>query len=148
MDELNAALKASKLNKQPGPDQVTMELLKWLDKENRQLLLNMINSWWSSAAGPEELFLARVVPIYKKGDTDKASNYRPISLLSSFYKIYMILIRTRIQRAIEDKLCKTQYGFRPSRSTSHALYIIRRIQDFAESKGAQLSLTGLGKGIR
>ena len=34
----------------------------------------------------------------------------------------------------------TQHGFRPERSTSHSIYVIRRIQDFAEAKGTQLSL--------
>ena len=86
------------------------------------------------------MFVARVVPIFKKGETDDAANYRPISLLRSVYKIYMMMIRYRMQQAIEDKLSKTQYGFRPGKSTSDALYVIRRIQDYAESKGARLSL--------
>ena len=140
IEELNAALKFSKNNKQPGPDGVQMELLKWLNLENRQCLLNLINSWWLSKKAPKELFLARVVPIFKKGDTDNAANYRPISLLSSIYKVYMIMIRQRMQNAIESHLSNTQYGFRPQRSTSHAIYVIRRIQDFAEAKGSRLSL--------
>ena len=72
--------------------------------------------------------MTRVVPIYKKGDTDEPSNYRPISLLNSFYKIYMIVIRKRLQTVLEDVLTRTQYGFRPSRSTSHALFLTRRMQ--------------------
>ena len=103
-------------------------------------MLALFNTWWRHKNAPDALFLARVVPIYKKGETDKASNYRPISLLSSFYKIYMVLIRTRIQSAIDHKLCPTQYGFRASRSTSCAIYIIRRIQDYAEMKGAKLNM--------
>ena len=55
-----------------------------------------INGWWTSGTAPEELYYARVASIYKKGDTSKAENYRPFSLLSSMYKIYVILIRTRI----------------------------------------------------
>ena len=89
LDELNEALKRSKNNKQPGPDGIIMELLKWLDKDNRESLLRLFNEWWINKNAPEELLLARVVPIFKKGDSDKASNYRPISLLSSFYKIYI-----------------------------------------------------------
>ena len=63
-------------------------------------------------------------PPLQKGDTDNAANYRPISLLSSLYTVYMIMIR---QRNV----------FRPQRSTSHAIYIyiIHRLQDYAESKG-------------
>ena len=45
-----------------------------------------------------------------------------------------------MQNAIESHLSNTQYGFRPQRSTSHAIYVIRRIQDFAEAKGSRLSL--------
>ena len=45
------------------------------------------------------------------------------------------MIRERINQVLEDKLCKTEYGFRPSRSTSRAIYVIRRLQDFAEMKG-------------
>ena len=140
IEELNWALKVSKNNKQPGPDNIQMELLKWLNDDNRRRLLSLINTWWVTKSADVELFQARVVPIFKKGEADNAANYRPISLLSSVYKIYMIMIRQRMQHAIEDKLSATQYGFRPKRSTSHAIYIIRRLQDYAEVKGTQLSL--------
>ena len=143
IQELCAAIKAAKPNKQPGPDGLTMELIKWLDNANRRVLLSVINSWWNTKTAPSALFMARVVPIFKKGDTDIASNYRPISLLNSFYKIYMVMIRTRMQAATEHLLSKTQYGFRPSKSTSHAIYILRRIQDYSEIKGAKLSIAFL-----
>ena len=79
ISELNDALQAANCNKQPGPDGVIIELLKWLDAPNRDILLQIINSWWSTKTAPEELWLARVAPISKTGDTDVASNYRPIS---------------------------------------------------------------------
>ena len=72
MDELKNALRMAKNNKQPGPDNVIMELLKWLDAQNRESLLDMLNQWWRHKNAPDELFMARVVPIYKKGDTDNA----------------------------------------------------------------------------
>ena len=45
-----------------------------------------------------------------------------------------------MQTSIENNMCATQFGFRPRRSTSHALYVIRRIQDYSEAKGTRLSL--------
>jgi len=95
MTELCTAIKGAKFNKQPGPDGVTMELVKWLDHDNRRTLLNLINTWWESKNAPSALFLARVVPIFKKGDANIAANYRPISLLNNFYKLYMVLIGAR-----------------------------------------------------
>ena len=140
LEELKQVLKSAKNDKQPGPDELIMELLKWLNNENKLRLLDLINGWWRGKNPPEELFSARVVPIYKKGETDNAANYRPISLLSSCYKVYKMLIRVRMQEALEETKCKTQYGFRPKRSTAHAIYVIRRVQDYAELKGAKLSM--------
>ena len=62
--------------------------------------------------GPKRAFCCQGCPALQKGDTDNAANYRPISLLSSLYKIYMMMIRQRMQDAIDDKLSPTQYGFR------------------------------------
>ena len=143
MHELCTAIKGAKSNKQPGPDGMHMELLKWLDNANRLSLLTLINTWWNSKTAPLALFTARVVPIFKKGDTDIAANYRPISLLNSLCKAYMVMIRSRMQTATENVLSSTQYGFRPNKSTSHAIYLLRRIQDFSEVKGANLSMAFL-----
>ena len=45
--------------------------------------------------------------------------------------------------ATEDLVSQTQYGFMPNHSTSHAIYILRRSQDYTEIKGAQLSIAFL-----
>ena len=122
LPEFDQTLKTTKNNKQAGPDGIAMELFKWMDAENRNFLLNIINHWWRHRQAPESIFRARVVSIFKKGDTDLPENYRPISLLTTLYKIYMIMIRNRLQVVLEDHLCETQYGFRPSRSTSHVFF--------------------------
>ena len=41
----------------------------------------------------------------------------------------------RLAANIEEKIWKTQYGFRAKHSTAEALYITRRIQDFYETHG-------------
>ena len=84
---------------------------------------------------PEEMELAQVVTLYKKGNVEDPSNYRPISLLQSLYKIYATMIQIRMATVIEEKIWKTQYGFRAKHSTAEALFITRRIQDFYETHG-------------
>ena len=125
--ELQEVLSRCKVNKHPGPDCIVAELYKWLNAENKIFLLDILNQWWTSATIPQDILLARVVPIYKKGDIDNPSNYRPISLLNVLYKIYVSPICARI----EHKVSPTQYGFRPNRSTAHATYLIRRLQDWS-----------------
>ena len=64
---------------------------------------------------------AQVVTIFKKGDAQKISNYRPISLLNIAYKLYASIIQKRLATYIDPMISRTQFGFRHSRSTTHAL---------------------------
>ena len=100
-----------------------------------------MDEWWSTSQIPENACLARVLPLCKKGDTYLPSNYRPISLLDSVYRMYMCLIRNRLQVVLDPTLSANQYGFRPSRSTSHAMFFTRRVQDIAKERGTDLIVT-------
>ena len=72
--ELNEVIQLGKKGKAPGPDGITMELIKWLGQQNRELLLKTINEWWQAEEAPKELYYAKVATIYKKGETNKAEN--------------------------------------------------------------------------
>ena len=67
--------------------------------------------------------VARVIPIFKEGSKADVSNYRPISLLNTFSKIYEKLMYTRIMLFLEsnNSLYEGQYGFRSGRSCEHAI---------------------------
>ena len=52
----------------------------------------LINRSFLEGIFPTELKLARVIPIFKSGDSASFSNYRPISILSFFAKIYEKLL--------------------------------------------------------
>jgi len=51
-----------------------------------QLVCDLINQYMDEEKMPEELELAQVVTLYKKGNVEDPSNYRQISLLQSLYK--------------------------------------------------------------
>ena len=53
----------------------------------------------------------------------------------------MILSRLRIQAKVGREVSTTQYGFRTAKNTVRAIFIIRRIQDFAEKNGEPLFMT-------
>ena len=60
---------------------------------------------------------------YKEGPKTDVSNYRPISLLGSFSKIYEKIMHVRLINFFDsyNLLFDSQYGFRPGRSCEHAL---------------------------
>ena len=60
-------------------------LLKRVANEIVKPLTMIFNLSISTGIVPEMLKIAKVVPIYKKDDAEKFSNYRPVSLLPCFF---------------------------------------------------------------
>eukprot|EP00973_Karenia_brevis_P061548 8559073-Karenia_brevis.AAC.1 len=83
LDELNWIIRRFKRHKTPGPDEVPIEVFKEMDEEHRIKVLNILNTWWDTEKIPKEELVARVVLIFKKGDSNDCGNYRPISLLNT-----------------------------------------------------------------
>ena len=74
---------------------------------------------------------AKIIPIFKTDDNTDANNYRPISLLLNFNRIFEKLIFNRMESFIEKNnlFSPSQYGFRKSHSTQHAILdIVNTIQ--------------------
>ena len=86
-------------------------------------LANTVTLSLEEGVFPQCLKVARVVPIYKSGTKTDVSNYRPISLLATFSKIYEKVMHARIVEFLEknDSIYERQYGFRAGRSCEHAL---------------------------
>ena len=81
----------------------------------------MINSSILNRVYPSKLKIAKIVPAYKADDDTDVNNYRPISLLSHFNRIFEKMIKRRMESFIEDLLSSSQYGFRKAHSTQHAI---------------------------
>ena len=74
---------------------------------------------------------AKVITVYKTGDRSEPGNYRPISVLSVFNRLFERLMHKRLTSFIEKKkfLYNAQYGFRANCSTQHVILdIVNRIQ--------------------
>ena len=93
----------------------------------------MINSSILNGVYPSKLKMAKIVPVYKADDDTDVNNYRPISLLSRFNRIFEKMIKRRMESFIEQKdlLSSSQYGFRKAHSTEHAILDIVNKQLFS-----------------
>jgi hypothetical protein len=72
---------------------------------------------------PNDIKIAKIIPLYKSGDKNKINNYRPISILPYFSKYFEKIMYRRIFDYFTRKnlLSKNQYGFRAGHSTFMAL---------------------------
>ena len=75
------------------------------------------------------LKVAKVIPTHKSGDTSNPSNYRPISILPHFSKIFEQILLKDLQSFLDKNniLCPNQFGFRKRFSTVHALMSLNDI---------------------
>ena len=71
---------------------------------------------------PKKLKVAKIVPCHKSGQTDLIDNFRPISNLPVFSKIFEKLSHIRMVSFIDrcNLLSESQYGFRKGKSTTQA----------------------------
>ena len=86
-------------------------------------LTHIINKSLKEGVFPSELNLAKVVPIFNAGATNKITNYRPISVLSFFSKVFEKIIYNKLIEFMDhsDILYSYQFCFRQRHSTQQAI---------------------------
>lgn len=85
---------------------------------NQCMELQTIPKAWENAA---------IILLHKKGHITKLENYRPISLLSTLYKLFMKIIAKRITKKLDFYQPVEQAGFRSGFSTNHHLQVMRTL---------------------
>ena len=84
-------------------------------------LTTIINNCFQNGSFPNELQLAEVLPIFKKGDALLKENYRPVSILSHVSKIFEKLVFNQIEKYFESIFSNVLTGFRKNHGTQNDL---------------------------
>ena len=112
-----------------GSDRISNKILKIIKQEIAAPLSHIINQSFLHGSFPENLKIAKVIPLYKNDDNTLLKNYRPISILPSLSKIFERIIHSQLIAHFNslNLFYKSQYGFRKSHSTElAALELINR----------------------
>ena len=115
---------------------IPINLIKKSSKLISPILAYFFNQFMDQGIFPDELKIGQVIPVYKKGNKEELQNYRPISILPAFSKIFEKIIYCRLYSFLSAKnvISDTQFGFRKGHSTSHALnYSIEKIYGHLEA---------------
>ena len=106
-----------------GYDFFSTKLLKYLEPILIKSLTLIINQSLNTGIFPEQLKLAKVIPIFKKDNPNKINNYRPISLLPSLSKVFEKVVYKQICSYFDQNhlFNPNQYGFRKHHSTEYAI---------------------------
>ena len=114
---------------------IPIKLIKQSSRVITPILCRYYNNFMKKGEFPSLFKVGKITPVYKKDDQEKFENYRPVSTLPIFGKIFEKVIYSRLydylskQGILNDK----QFGFRKSHSCSHALnYSISDIQSYLD----------------
>ena len=96
-------------------------------------LIYLFNKSFETGQFPNMMKKAKIIPIFKSGDKNTFTNYRPVSLLPQFSKILEKLFQIRLEKCIDRNniISESQYGFRRNCSTN--LAIIDLIEEITTS---------------
>ena len=117
-----------------SPDTILLELhrlttLIWRDEKVLQQ--------WKDAV---------ITILHKKGDKTECGNYCGISLVSHAGKVLLKLVARGLSACCEVKtlLPEEQYGFRPDRSTTDMMFVVRRLQEIGRKAGVSVFMCFIG----
>ena len=142
-NEVTNVIKSLKNTSSSGFDEIPARLIKQCSTLLMKPLVYLINLSFEYGQFPEYLKLAVVKPIYKKGDKQDCTNYRPIAILSTFSKIFEKIFLIRILNFLNkhDILFHNQFGFRKNKSTLNAMFcFIHKIVKALDRKLSALSI--------
>ena len=115
-----------KHRKADGCDNLPPGILKDAAYSLSSPLTHLINLSLSTGLVPNKWKIAKVTPIFKKGNTNDCNNYLQISVLNTCSKILKRAVHKQliVHLEINDLLSKTQFGYRKNRSTELATRLL------------------------
>ena len=99
------------------PDLIPAFLIKDCAVVFTKMLLFIFNLMLRSASFPQKWKISRVCPVYKKGESSEIINYRPITIICNFGKIFEIILHSTIYSHVSDAISSDQHGVMKGRST-------------------------------
>jgi hypothetical protein len=124
--EIENIIKSLKLKNLYGYGEISPIILKISSPFIISPINYICNKMLRGGVFPDRLKYVIIKPLYKNGDIYDVSNYRPISLLTSFTKIFETIIRiyTRTLEHLNKYNIPNieQYGFKKGLKTDNAIY--------------------------
>ena len=115
--EVKWALGSYNVNKASGGDGIPVDLLQILKYDAVKVLHSICQQIWKTQQWLWDLKRSIFIPIPKKGNAKKCSNYHTIALISHASRVMLKILQARLQQYVNCEIPDIQAGFRKSRWT-------------------------------
>ena len=109
------------MNKASGGDGIPVELFHILKDDAVKVLHSICQQIWKTQQWPQDWKRSVFIPIPKKGNIKKYSNYHTIALISHAIKVMLKILQARLQQYVNCEFQDVQAGFRKGRGTRDQL---------------------------
>jgi len=122
--EIKRHILTLKTNSSAGPDGIRSTIIKNNTQVLTKPLTHIINTIFLTGVVPSSFKTSIITPIFKSGNKTEVKNYRPISLINNFAKIFEKSVKERLVEFLNkiNVISNNQFGFRPGVSTENAVY--------------------------
>ena len=130
-------------SKSTGRNGIPAKYIKMSDSAIAPVLTNIFNACISTGYFPKVLKTAEAVPIFKKGERELCSNYRPISILNPFAKLFEKCLLDQLNNYFvsNNLISPNHIGFKKNCSTNEAvLDIYNKLLDNMDKKLIRCSI--------
>ena len=103
-------------------------------------IVKIFNFIFSNNIYPTEWSKGYIIPIPKKGDLTDVDNYRGITIMSVFAKLFSIILNNRLTQWCENSHVynECQFGLREHKSTTNCIYILQSLISKALDRNEKL----------
>jgi len=115
--EFKWALESITRNKASGSDGIPVELFQILKDDAVKVLHSICQQIWKTQQWLQDWKRAVFIPIPKKGNIKKRSNYHIIALISQASKVMFKILQARLQQYMSHEVPDVQAGFRKGRGS-------------------------------
>ncbi|CAI5989863.1 unnamed protein product [Closterium sp. NIES-65] len=123
-EEVRKAVRELAPGKSPGADGLPKELFDHNWDLLGPILMDLVGRFTRGEVLPQNITTAVTILLHKKGDKGDLGNYRPITLLSTVYKILAKVMASRLKTVLHEVISEDQYGFIPGRQLADAVAVV------------------------
>ena len=125
-EEVANLIRAMDSSKANGPDEISIKLLQMTNPVISGSLAKLFNNSFTQGKVASKWKQANVTPVYKKGDRQIITNYRPISLISVLGKLQEIIVFKSLFKFLSQNKLLTWHnsGFKPMDSAMNQLILV------------------------
>ena len=135
--EVKWTLESITVNKASRSDGISAELFQILKHDAVKVLHSICLQIWKTQQCPQDWERSVFIPIPKKGNAKKCSNYCTIALISHTSKVMLKILQARFQQYMNCELPDVQAGFRKGGGTRDQIanirWIIKKANEFQKN---------------